>query len=206
MARTRIMLVEGQDDLHVVSALCQQHVMPDVFDLVDMKGVRPLLEGLRIRLRVGSGIENLAVVVDADENIETRWDQIQDLLVKAGCGDVPDEVPRDGLVVKAPRGIRVGIWLMPDNQVPGMLEDLMTFLIPESDPLLPLVDSFLAEIANEHRRFRPQHAPKARIHAWLAVQEQPGRPLGQAITYKYLDGTCPAVQPFMAWIRRALVD
>ena len=55
-------------------------------------------------------------------------------------------------------------------------------------------------------RFGPERWPKARIHTWLAVQNEPGKPLGQAITARYLDGGAIAGAPFVAWLRAALVD
>ena len=83
----------------------------------------------------------------------------------------------------------------------------VTHLYPELEArLLPRVDQFLNGIPEEHRRFPPARLPKARMHAWLAIQEAPGKPLGQAVTAKYLDAKCEHVTTFLAWIQRALVD
>jgi hypothetical protein len=96
---------------------------------------------------------------------------------------------------------------MPDNRSPGMLEDFVVRLIREDDRTLPFVDRFLDSIPADQRRFSPTHRPKARIHSWLAVSDIPGRPMGQAITAdRLLDGKHPSVSPFIAWIRRALLD
>jgi hypothetical protein len=53
---------------------------------------------------------------------------------------------------------------------------------------------------------RIMRTAKARIHAWLSVQEEPGKPLGQAITSRYLDGRRPEATSFFAWLQRALLD
>lgn len=43
---------------------------------------------------------------------------------------------------------------------------------------------------------------KAEIHTWLAWQKEPGKPLGQAITARYLNPNAPDAQQLIAWIRR----
>jgi hypothetical protein len=95
---------------------------------------------------------------------------------------------------------------MPNNKVPGILENFLAFLVPETDKLLPLVDGFLDRIPLEDRRCPNIRLPKARIHAWLAVQEHPGKPLGQAITAKYLNAENAVVAPFLGWIRAVFAD
>ena len=49
---------------------------------------------------------------------------------------IPEEPAPDGTVVTQSGKPRIGVWLMPDNRVPGMLEDFVEFLVPEKDPLL----------------------------------------------------------------------
>ena len=95
---------------------------------------------------------------------------------------------------------------MPDNHVPGMLENFLTFLVSDQDKLLPLVDQFLNGIPAEIRRCPEIRRPKSRIHSWLALQEHPGKPLGQAVTAKYLDAHTPIVKPFLDWITKMFVD
>ena len=94
---------------------------------------------------------------------------------------------------------------MPDNQMPGMLEDFLAFLIPAGDPLLPRVDDFLEGIPRP-RLFNDAHLPKARIHCWLALQKVPGRPFGVAMMEKWLDAESHTADPFVRWLREALVD
>jgi hypothetical protein len=43
---------------------------------------------------------------------------------------------------------------------------------------------------------------KAQLHTWLAWQEQPGTPLGLAITNRYLDADALHAQQLMDWIRQ----
>jgi hypothetical protein len=43
---------------------------------------------------------------------------------------------------------------------------------------------------------------KARLHTWLAWQEEPGKPIGQAITKRFLDPEATEAQAFLDWLRR----
>ncbi|MFH1466552.1 MAG: DUF3226 domain-containing protein [Pseudomonadota bacterium] len=52
------------------------------------------------------------------------------------------------------------------------------------------------------RCFRDVHEPKAVLHTWLAWQEEPGTPMGLALTRRYLDPCHPRAVAFAAWLRR----
>ncbi|GAC1568786.1 MAG: hypothetical protein NVS3B14_19320 [Ktedonobacteraceae bacterium] len=70
--------------------------------------------------------------------------------------------------------------------------------------LWPLVDVAIQKVktVEEGRRFRNAHESKARIHTWLAWQEEPGKPMGQTITARYLDADALHTQQLIAWIRK----
>jgi hypothetical protein len=201
----RILLVEGKNDEHVIYALCQHHRLPERFKVEAAGSIEDLLDLIRVRPKE-SDLDRLAVILDADEDLSARWAQVKARAARAGYGDIPDQPIEGGALLVAPDLPRLGVWLMPNNQLPGMLEDFLSFLVPPTDPSLPRVDQFLDGIPAPARRFRSAHRPKARIHAWLAVQEEPGKPLGQAITARYLDAESAVLEPFLTWLRAALVD
>ena len=205
MAMPRLLLVEGRDDEHVVYALRDAHGIPKTFDVARKGGYTELLESIPVELKA-SDRERLAVILDADEKLQQRWEQLSYRLRQAGCAAVPRRPQPEGTILTVSPGLRFGVWLMPDNRLPGMLEDFLAFLVPEGDDLLPRVDRFLDGIPENLRRFPAPHRCKARIHSWLAIQEEPGRPLGQAITNRYLDAQQSVIEPFLKWIRTALVD
>jgi hypothetical protein len=232
----RVLLVEGDDDQHVMWNLFEcRCVASDVYvlrpgDAPDARrpgrvnrercdggsdgngGDRKLLDSIPARLDT-SELERLAVVIDAnDKGPHARWDAIRQRLENEGYAGLPQSLDSAGTVLDLPsargrRPIRFGAWVMPDNRSTGMLEDFVAGLVREDDEMLPLVDGFLDSIPTEQRRFSTQHRPKARIHTWLAVGERPGRPMGQAIRADAgLDANDPAVQPFLDWVQSALVD
>jgi hypothetical protein len=47
---------------------------------------------------------------------------------------------------------------------------------------------------------KPIHKSKARIHTWLAWQEDPGTPMGLAITKSYLDTNQELCNLFVNWL------
>ncbi len=207
MGTPRLLLVEGPDDEHVVKAICKAHSIsvPDAFAIQQKQGCDQLLESIPVELKA-SDRERLAVILDANDSLAKRWDQLTYRLHEAGCAGIPKQPQPEGTVLTVSEELRFGVWLMPDNRLPGMLEDFLGFLVPQGDALLPRVDGFLDGIPEDIRPFPAAHRCKARIHSWLALQEEPGRPLGQAITYRYLDAQRSVVDPFVKWMRAALVD
>jgi hypothetical protein len=57
-------------------------------------------------------------------------------------------------------------------------------------------------IATKRFKFRLEHRSKACVHTWLAWQEEPGTPMGQAITARYLDADALHAQQLMRWFRK----
>ena len=96
---------------------------------------------------------------------------------------------------------RTGIWIMPDNRAKGILEDFLRFLIPQCSKLYQHVEDSLEKIPKEERFFKPVSLPKAKIHTWLAWQEDPGKPLGTAITARFLDPNVPEVDTLVSWLK-----
>jgi len=82
---------------------------------------------------------------------------------------------------------RVGIWIMPDNRTTGISEDFLLLLVPPDSRLYTHVQASVDSISEGEQRFKVPDKPKALIHTWLAWQEEPGRPLGTAITANFLD-------------------
>lgn len=198
----RVLLVEGSDDLHVLAALLGRdgRIPRGSFEIQPLTGVERLIESVPVQL-LASERERLGVLVDADTDLDARWSQLRSRVPELPA--IPDAA---GTVVQTGFGVQFGAWLMPDNQLPGRLEDFLALLIPTDNEDLPEVDRLLEAI-----RPRPFHAnaswrPKARIHGWLSVQEMPGRPLGQAVTARYLAADGPHVDALIGWLSRLFVD
>ncbi len=199
-----VLMVEGPDDEHVVKSICGQRKLGIIQYIHPYGGKDRLIEGIGVRLKE-SDIGALGIILDADTDLHARWQAVAFRLSAAGYTNIPATPAPEGTVIESPADSllpRVGIWLMPDNQLPGILEDFLRFLVPTGDRLLAHVDQALVSIPAGERRFSEVRAAKARIHTWLAWQEEPGKPFGQAISARYLDPSLPAANIFAVWLQR----
>jgi len=205
MAVKKILLVEGVDDAHVLKHLCGNRGGPRLDEVRSHGGVAELLESLPVQLKASGDEAIVGVVIDADTNVAARWQSLRDRLAGLGYVSVPGNPAPDGTIIDPPDGEllpRVGVWIMPDNQTQGILEDFLRFLVPAGTRLLDHVESSVAAIPEAERRFSQLAEPKAVIHTWLAWQEEPGKPLGTAITARYLDPNAAMVDVLLSWLHR----
>jgi hypothetical protein len=201
---TAQLLVEGRNDRHVVWALCGQHQVPQTFSVEipgeDNGGVEALLKSIPVRLKI-SGLRALGIILDADQDLASRWDAVCDRLRQTEYSDLPPVPDPNGSIIEDDQMPRIGIWLMPNNHLPGMLENFVSHLIPDDDLLVPKAEDILRGIESEGlNKYSLSHHQKAFIHTWLAWQETPGVPMGQAITAQVLDHNHPLAQAFAKWL------
>lgn len=200
------LLVEGNNDRHVVWALCERHDFPENFDVVDCQSIDRVFSQFRLRLSIPENNQRIGVMVDADVNLEKRWNTFLSLIQATGkydCGNV--KLEKNGVVL-APKDAAypiVGIWIMPDNNLNGMLEDFVVSLAQPDDILMVKADEVLNALESEGiQRYKSVHRTKAKIHTFLAWQDEPGKPMGQAITAKVLDANSPNAVAFVNWLRK----
>lgn len=186
------LLVEGNDDKHVIWALCKQFNVNETFDVIDCEGIDNLFDQIPVRLKQPK-IETIGIIIDADSDLQLRWNNLKHLLTAQGFV-LPEVLPKSGLIHNELNRISIGIWIMPNNNLDGMLEDFIKFLVPPNDTLFPIINENLNEIERKQlNKYKPIHKSKAIIHSWLSVQEEPGTPMGLSITKRYLttdDNTC----------------
>jgi len=205
MAKARILLVEGNDDKHAVLALVKYHRLPDKSFEIDAKdGITVLLEDLPVQFKQG-GLEVLGIMVDADTDLQARWQSLRDTLNKAGY-ELPTHPTAGGTILCPEDKPRVGIWIMPDNQLPGMLEDFAARLVNPGDTLWARAESAVDSIPADERRFSAVRTAKAKLHTFLAWQAEPGKPIGLAMTTKYLNPDAPQAAEFIQWLRALFIS
>ncbi|HWV29085.1 MAG TPA: DUF3226 domain-containing protein, partial [Dyadobacter sp.] len=114
----------------------------------------------------------------------------------------------DGSIIFSPlHPCIVGIWVMPDNRASGMIEDFARILVPDGDLLWPYAEKVLSDIGSAGiATFNAAHRSKALIHTWLAWQETPGVPMGQAITKSYLNHNHELCNSFVKWLTALFAD
>ena len=203
MANDSVILVEGQDDKHVITNLLFAHQLDTRFVIKDKDGIDNLTGSLLIELRA-SELKRIGIIVDADTALVERWTSLRSVLKKAGYTDLPNTPLVPGIVVRQGGRPTVGIWLMPNNCDDGMIEDFVALLVPPEDRLLPRAGAAVDAIPGEDRRFVEIHRAKAVIHTWLAWQSEPGVRMGAAVTRMYLEPQAPTALAFVAWLNQLL--
>lgn len=199
------LLVEGPDDLFVIARLRELNHLEDNVFIKSCGSVEKAIELFRVLIDK-QAVNNriLGLVVDADSNISGRWQRIFQILSKSGKYEVPEVLPNDGLIL-APYDAEdptIGVWVMPDNHLNGMLEDFLTMLAVNDKELLNEVNTTLNTIENKGlNKYKPIHKAKARIHTFLAWQEEPGVTMGNAIAKSYLRAESGQAALFVSWLR-----
>lgn len=193
------LLVEGTDDLHVVKHLLERHGIEPPFEIAPKEGFQKLRKSIYNEVNV-SGRSVLGILADANENRAGRWQAISDQLARAGCRVPPKLTPANS-VFPGPRGISVGVWLMPDYQRNGELEDFVYDMIPMNDPILPLAKAYIDGIPAANRKFKDVKLTRAYVHAWLASLRKP-RPMGTAISSGDLVCNIQLANSFIDWLRQ----
>lgn len=205
MSGKKILLVEGIDDEHVLKHICGNRGVARLDEVKPHGSVDTLLESFPVRLKASEDGDIIGVVIDADTDARARWQSLRNRLINVGYKNVPADPAPNGTILDPPAQTllpRVGVWIMPDNNANGILEDFLRFLVPQECGLFRHVESSIATIPQADRRFSPVAEPKAVIHTWLAWQEEPGKPLGIAITARFLDPNVAQVDTLVSWLNR----
>ena len=194
----KILLVEGADDKRVVEHLWKRcHRSEPSFDIEDKGGIDELLKAIGTEIKVPGRVV-VGIVADANDDVGARWDAISNCLREVDIA-APREPPSNGVIMD---GVpRSGVWLMPDNQSPGELEDFVLKMVPRDDPVWPLAQGYVRSIPKGKRKFRAGKTSRAEIHAWLATREEPGF-MGAAIGRGDLETGGLLCSAFLAWITR----
>ena len=194
----QMLIVEGNDERHVIEKLLQRHDLPWSFDIDPKGGFEELRQSIYSEVNAPKR-QALGILADANDCVDRRWQSLSDRLGEAGC-HLPAGPVMEGAIFDGPRDIRVGVWLMPDNRHSGELEDFVADMIPTTDPIWPRAQSYIDDIPNDLRQFRPGKLTRAYVHAWLATREVP-RPMGLAITAGDLRYDAPVAKKFVGWLR-----
>lgn len=195
----RTLLFEGINDGHVISALLQKHSVKKSFGLYECGSDDKVLKRLSALIAGSSAMEVIGIVVDSDNpNLHSKWASITSRLQKEAY-IVPKRPCQKGTFFEKEGGPKIGVWLMPDNISDGMLEDFCKQLAcQESIKHAKKCVEKAKELG--YTTFIENHLSKATIHTLLAWQDEPGMPLGRAITANSLDGNKSAAKDFLKFI------
>ena len=121
----RKLLVEGKTDLFFIAELWKKQRNTDAlnhFQIVPMDGKERLIQSVSDNDDAiwKPEITHLGIVVDADANAETSLQSVCDALNRRGIIGFSRELHTSGNICTID-GIRIGVWVMPDNKREGIL-------------------------------------------------------------------------------------
>ena len=194
----KVLLVEGEDDQHVIEQLRRSIQLPDFSSQVT-RDVSRLIDAIGPAL-IAPDRRALGILLDADDEPEAQWGKLRIRFSEENVS-IPEHPDPDGTILLADNGVRIGIWMMPDNQSAGELEDFFEQMIPSGDAVWESAQRYIDAIPDEHRKFRPGKILRAKVYAWLATREVPGR-MGAAIGRSDVEVNGPLPSRFAEWLRR----
>ena len=196
----KVLLVEGNNDCHVVMSLCAAHTVPQTFGIYQCGSDTGVLKRLNALIIRPNPPQIIGVMLDADNpSITGRWDSIRNKLTHYSY-PFPQNPDSDGTVIQGTLDEpKLGFWLMPNNQDSGMLEDFCAELAEPSS--LAFARECVEQASSRGiTTFKAVHRSKAVIHTYLAWHDEPGYPLGRAITTQALRPHTDIAVKFTNWL------
>lgn len=206
--QSKVLLVEGAGDEGVIKEILDAWDVPYPYIKACGSDVQ-VFQALKMYLSNPGQYKTIGVVVDADTHPEGRLQRFVQVLNASKRYRLDEKTPlsvegliTDGGVVED--AARVGLWIMPDNQGHGMLEDFLSGMAEAVHPeLLAESEHAISKVESQGiQQYTSRHRPKAKIHTYLAWQKDPCSTLPQAIQKHYLDVSSENARPFVSWIKR----
>jgi hypothetical protein len=199
------LMVEGVTDMFSIVHLLSRHTIdwdkdPNAPYIQDMHGIDNLIPAVSV---AAIGYRRLGIVVDADDTAHVnRFEQLRGQLGQRGIA-LPPAMDRDGLVVPGYRpGWRVGVWIMPDNESSGFIEDFLGQLVPEDDRCWTHATQATEDAKKLGAPFKPHELTKSVLHSWLAWQDPPGLRFGEALAKRILGHDSDVALRFVRWFKK----
>lgn len=200
------LLVEGDEEKRVIPYFMDEHVAWGdrrddwVVRIEEFDGVENLLKpGVIEAESKEPGLRAIGVIVDADDQFDSRWSRVRERCRKV-ADTFPDDLPVGGLIFLTPTGLRVGVWVMPDNRSSGMLETFLShLLVPGRLPLWDFARESCERSKEHGAPYSDAHCDKANVHTYLAWLDPPGRQLHVAVLARALDARLPLGEHFVRW-------
>ena len=195
-----VLLVEGLSDQNFVSQLRDKLELSLQFDIDNKRGLPRLLDAVYSEV-VASGREAVGLMVDADRDDDPSWPKVSARLMESGIA-VPSEPGTSGTVINATdERPKVGVWIMPDNQSAGELENFVIDMIHDDDVIWPFSVKYIDSIPEDQRPFTERKSDRARLYAWLATRRNPPH-IGSAVRVGDLDTGTVRCKSFVRWLTR----
>jgi len=215
-------LVEGKNDAYAIQTLLSEYDINNIVLSKDRlkegailasncEGLPKLLSEIPVKLK-DANIARLAIIVDADVNVLSRYHSLRDRISKAGISEINMSLalpPENGLQVLVPmpdRDVIVGLWMMPNNLSQGNIEDFFKLLVADNDTLWAHAEKVVNTLPEKRfdKDTSKKNTSKAIFYTWKAWQRDPGAPIGTLFKTKMLQPNAPVAQQFVSWLKTTL--
>ncbi|MEA2007606.1 MAG: DUF3226 domain-containing protein [Chloroflexota bacterium] len=163
ITKPKLLLVEGQDEVHFFGQLLADLDIVDVEirDIMGKTKFRKRLKGLPDITGFGN-VSSVGIVVDADNKPKGTFDSISDALDVSGF-------PKP-IASLQPIGddLQVTVMVLPGDGRKGMLEDLCLESVADDPAILCVEDYFQCLEEEFESRMLPENPSKSRVRAFLA--------------------------------------
>ena len=200
---TSLLLVEGRSEENAIREFYKQWKIDINFDISSEGYITQLKTYFKMHLKSSNILRKLWVIIDADASYACAWQSIRDILERSGKYNPPLQLCSNGLILTPidENDLVVGVWIMPNNQDVGMLEDFMMEIIPEDNMLLHEAETVLTNIEKKNiQKYKNVHRAKAKLHTWLAWHDEPGDSVNVAIRKNLFSQDKELVIAFRAWL------
>ena len=201
--------MEGHDDRRSVVGLMEHHVnWPNGKEKAPVyievgEGVEEILKPAYLTTQMKTpNLEAIGIMLDADVATGSRYQQIKTVYLKE-FPDLPESMPKEGLIAVNKDGLRLGLWIMPDNFSPGIFETFLEHLVPGNAQ--PIWDHSVESVLKARTlgaEFTNLQLPRANLYTFLAWQNPPSQSPGISLNKKVLDPYSPMAQIFANWFKR----
>ena len=194
---TKLLLVEGVDEVRLFGALAKNIGLDDV-RIRDYGGRDRLRAVLRTVVEVESpNLQSLGIVMDADDSAASAGDRVRGALSAASL-PVPAAPLRSAAAGGSPKTCYL---ILPPDGETGALEDVCLASVAE-DPAMGCVDGYFDCVERTPSGGpRARWAAKAKVHAFLSSRERPDLRLGEAAERGVLRFSDPAFDSLKAVLR-----
>jgi hypothetical protein len=166
ITKAKILLVEGQDEVHLFTELLAHIGLGNDIEVFEVKGKTCFPDRIK-DLKDVSGFDkviSIGIIRDADNDPPAAFQSLIDALNKA-------KLPEPTVPLQPKAGPpSVNIMIVPDIDTKGMIENVCLNSVSD-DPAMVCVDQYFECLQGQKRTLDENVIPKARVHAFLASRE-----------------------------------
>lgn len=162
----KVLAVEGKDEKNFFDAILKHLGIHDILieDVMGKTQFKDKLPALIKRPDLSNSIELLAIIRDADENAQSTFDSVYDVVANKLGYNPPNQTGQF-----SEGSPKIGIFIMPGNAQTGMLEDLCLQTVQEH-PAMQCVNLFSECVS--HLSTLPDNWAKTKAQTFLAAMPE----------------------------------